>query len=434
MRRRSRARRAVARGSQSAARMPTSAHTRLLRRFACIASLLLAGSSGCGSDGAGSADTGSTDASTSGSPTGSAATTGGSGGGSSSGPATGGATGSGAAASGGDGGETAGAGAGGSPPAVIGIWSSAAELAAKPTSGAAWDAVLAAADGDTSQPDVSDQDDPTNTRVLAAAIVYARTGDAAYQDKVVAACQAAIGTEQGGRSLAWGREAGAYAMAADLVGFSSPDFTAWLVNVADGEKCSQLDVTLREMFYRRPNNWGMMAFGSLTAIYRYLGDDALLEDIRDYWAAGVAGPNPGFEYDDDLSWHADDGDLRLINPVGSMKQGVDIDGLIPDDMRRGASFTTGTPAATGYPWEHLQGVLMAARVLERAGLSIWDVDDQAIRRAAYALQVRIGGSFEAEGDDLWQLAFLDAAYGTGWAGGGAVWGAGKNAGFPYVLP
>ena len=140
---------------------------------------------------------------------------------------------------------TAGAGTGGSPPAVIGIWSSAAELAAKPTSGAAWDAVLAAADGDTSQPDISDQDDPTNTRVLAAAIVYARTGDAAYKDKVVAACQAAIGTEQGGRSLAWGREAGAYAMAADLVGWSSPELTAWLTNVADGEKCSQLDITMR---------------------------------------------------------------------------------------------------------------------------------------------------------------------------------------------
>ncbi len=103
-------------------------------------------------------------------------------------------------------------------------------------------------------------------------------------------------------------------------------------------------------------------------------------------------------------------------------------------MRRGAGFTTGTPTATGYPWEHMQGVLMAAYVLDRAGLSIWNSGDKAIYRAAYALQVRIKGSFLAGGDDLWQLAFLDRIYGTTWSGSQNVWGAGKNAGFAYVLP
>jgi hypothetical protein len=61
-----------------------------------------------------------------------------------------------------------------------------------------------------------------------------------------------------------------------------------------------------------------------------------------------------------------------------------------------------TRIASGYPWEHLQGVLMAARILERAGLSIWGVADQAIHRAAY---------------------------GTSWSGSQNVWGAGKNVGF-----
>jgi hypothetical protein len=42
--------------------------------------------------------------------------------------------------------------------------------------------------------------------------------------------------------------------------------------------------------------------------------------------------------------------------------------------------------------------------------------------------------WQATGDDSWQLAFLDAAYGTDWAAGQDVWGAGKNAGFAYVLP
>ena len=350
--------------------------------------------------------------------------------------AGGGAAGVGAAGAAGSGGSATGGnpGTGGSSGAKQGVWSSAAELSGKPMSGEAWTELLKFADADTSSPNVSDQNDPTNVRVLAAAIAFARGGDAKYKAKVEAACVKVQGTEKGGRTLAWGREAGAYAMAADLVGYSTPAFTAWLKNVADGEKGSDLNITLRDMFYKRPNNWGSMGFGSLTAIYRFLGDEALLKNVRDYWAQGVTGKNPGLTYGSDISWHADPNDLRLINPKGAMKQGVNIDGIIPDDMRRGGPFTTGTPAGTGYPWEHLQGVLMGARVLERAGMEIWSVDDQAIRRAASALQDRIQGSFTCTGDDLWQLAFLDQAYGTTWSGSQNVWRAGKNTGFAYVLP
>jgi len=315
----------------------------------------------------------------------------------------------------------------------VGVWGSAAELAKKPMSGAAWNAVMSAANGSTSKPDVSNQDDNTNVNVLAAAIVYARTNNATYKSKVEAALASVVGTEKGGRSLAWGREAGAYAMAADFIGYRTPAFEAWLRNVADGEKCSQLGLTLRGMFYKRPNNWGTMAFGSLTAIYAYLGDTAKLKDIRDYWVKGVEGPNPGYEYGD-TSWQASASDLRSINAPNTSKQGVNLDGIIPDDMRRGAGFTTGTPTATGYPWEHMQGVLMGAYVLDRAGMPIWNAGSKAIYRASYALQVRVGGTFKAGGDDLWQLAFLDRIYGTNWSGTQDVFGAGKNAGFAYVLP
>ena len=156
--------------------------------------------------------------------------------------------------------------------------------------------------------------------------------------------------------------------------------------------------------------------------------------MRDYWVQGFTGPDPGFTYGSDMSWHPNPATPFVINPKGSMKQGIDIDGIIPDDMRRGGSFTTGTPSETGYPWEHLQGIVMAARVLDRAGMSIWQEADQAIYRAAYALQIRIAGTFVASGDDLWQLAFLDDAYGTSWSGSQNVWKAGKNTGFAYVLP
>ncbi len=320
--------------------------------------------------------------------------------------------------------------------AQTGIWTSAAELATIPTSGPAWDAVLLGASQDCSHPDVANQDDDTNVYVLAAAIVYARTGDERYKDKVVAACEklAAKG-HPGGKTLAWGRETGAYAMAADLAGYRTPAFEAWLRNMAESYKAEDKR-TLRKMFENRANNWGSHAFGALCAIYRYLGDNTALAAIREYWIRGVVGPNPGFKYDDDdLSWHADENNLRLFNPKGAMKKGMNIDGAIPDDMRRGGSFQS-PPQYTNYAWGFMQGQVMAARILERAGMPIWAAGDSALYRAAYCLQVRFEnqyGGWAAKGDDEWMLPFLDRAYGFKWSAKQEnLWKHGKNAGWGYV--
>jgi hypothetical protein len=320
--------------------------------------------------------------------------------------------------------------------AQIGIWTSAAELAKIPMAGPAWDAVLLGASQDCSHPDVANQDDDTNAYVLAAAIVYARTGDARYKDKVVAACEKLVAKgDPGGKTLAWARETGAYAMAADLVGYRTPAFEAWLRNMAETYKAEDKR-TLRKMFEKRANNWGSHAFGALCAIYRYLGDNTALAAVCDYWIRGVDGPNPGFNYDeDDLSWHVDENNLRLYNPKGAMKKGMNIDGLMPDDMRRGGSFQN-PPGYTNYTWGFMQGQIMAARILERAGMPIWAVGDSAIYRAAYGLQVRLEnqyGGWAAHGDDEWMLPFLDKAYGTQWSAQQKdLWKHGKNAGWGYV--
>ncbi|KPL08919.1 hypothetical protein AMJ85_07500 [candidate division BRC1 bacterium SM23_51] len=316
------------------------------------------------------------------------------------------------------------------------LWSSAEELASVPVSGPAWSAVKNGADENTSNPDVSNQDDPTNVRVLAAAIVFARTGDSHYKDKVVSAIQTLVTRGYpGGRTLAWARETGAYALAADLVGCRTLEFEAWLRKMADVWIASD-GRTLRVIFEHRPNNWGTHAFGSLCSIYAYLGDTQALAAIRAYWIQSVTGPKPALlHYGSDKSWHLDPNDPRMINPKGAMKEGFNIDGFFPDDMRRGGSFSI-PPGYTGYVWEVQQGLIQAARVLERQGMAIWDVDQQALYRAAYALQVRLGnqdGAWKAAGDDLWMLAFLDRAYGTDWSGHQDVWGAGKNVGWPYVL-
>ena len=58
-----------------------------------------------------------------------------------------------------------------------GIWTSALELAALPTSGSAWNEMLDEADSPLGVPLVGYQGDNTDMRLLAKALVFARTGD-----------------------------------------------------------------------------------------------------------------------------------------------------------------------------------------------------------------------------------------------------------------
>ena len=326
--------------------------------------------------------------------------------------------------------------AGPAPAASQGLWTSAAELRTLPAAGPAWDAVFASAHEDQGQPVVSNQNDPTNVRVLASAIVYARTGDAGCRDKAVRAIGILVQRgHPGGRTLAWARETGAYVLAADLIDYSSADFNVWLQDMAEGFR-DDSGRTLLQMFRERPNNWGTHAFGSLVAIYAYLRHDSRLHEVRDYWIAGVTGPNPGYQYGD-LSWQADPADPRIINPAGASKNGMNLDGVQPDDMRRGASFRQ-PPVFTNYVWEALQGHILGARVLERLGLPVWDVGDKALHRAFFCLQERYarlyGDTWKAKGDDEWMLPFIDAAYGTHWSSDQPhLWEAGKNAGYGYVV-
>jgi hypothetical protein len=86
-----------------------------------------------------------------------------------------------------------------------GLWVDRERLAAIPAEGPAWEALRKVAEAEAGTPDLSDKGDRVNVRVLAKALVYARTGDPELRQEVVAACRAAIGTE-GETTLALGRE------------------------------------------------------------------------------------------------------------------------------------------------------------------------------------------------------------------------------------
>ena len=324
----------------------------------------------------------------------------------------------------------------------LGLWTSPAELARIPASGCAWEEVLDAADAaDPAEATIAEQDRNNNVEILAAAIVWARTGTQSYRTKVTTAIDNLVATgNPGDRTLAWARETGAYALAADLVGYRTPAFETWLRNVAE-VWLDENDYTLLAMFKRRPNNWGAHGFGSLTAIYAYLEDDVRLAEVRDHWIQTVIGPAPeSVSYGDDLSWQLDPANPRWINPKGAVKQGLVIDGIVPDDMRRNGSFANPPPNTTSYHWGALQGQVMAARILERQGLSIWDVSDQALKRAIEVLQVTwedAFGGWKAEGDDEWMLPFIDEAYDTTWSSAydtctDRIWRHGKNTGWGWI--
>jgi hypothetical protein len=323
----------------------------------------------------------------------------------------------------------------------IGIWTSANEITNIPVDNCAWRQVIRAADNaDPRGATVSDQNSNNNAQILACAIFYAKTKLNKHKDKVIHAIEKLVSAGKPSMdTLAWSRETAAYVMAADLVGYRTAAFEDWCRNMAEVWVSSD-GRTMLKTFKERPNNWGAHAFASLSAIYSYLHDYSSLKQIRVFWIQAVTGPKPKeMRYGSDLSWHLDKQNPKLINPSGSVKEGINSDGIIPDDMRRGGSFRN-LPEYTSYPWEHLQGLVAAARILDRMGMPIWDVDHNAIYRAAYALQIRLAAksrNWKAEGDDEWLLPFLDEAYGTDWSSDynpctSRIFRHGKNAGWGWI--
>jgi len=292
-----------------------------------------------------------------------------------------------------------------------GIWTSAEELVTRPTSGKAWDALVAASKQDTSAPNASNQDDPTNVRVLAAALVYARTGGAVQRDKVVAACNKVIGTEAGGRALALARELPAYVIAADLVGHREQRFVDWVDKVRHAPMAGG-PANLIASHEERPNNWGTHAGAARVTCAVYLGDQADLERAGRIFRGwlGDREAYAGFDYGD-LWWQANPSAPVGINPKGAVIQGHNVDGVLPDDQRRTPGGFIWPPPKENYVWEALQGAVVTAEILARAGYLVFDYQDRALLRAVTWLHEQ--AQFPAEGDDTWIPHLINRRYGTG---------------------
>lgn len=291
-----------------------------------------------------------------------------------------------------------------------GIWISKAEVMALPMSGPAWSQLEREANRPAGTLNLADQNAPGNVRVMAKALVYARTGEEVYRQEVIEACERVMGTERGGRTLALGRNLIAYVIAADLVELPfdlATRFRAWLRSV----RHEKLDgMTLVETHEVRPNNWGTHAGASRAAIAAYLDDRAELARVAQVFRGwlGDRSAYAGFEFGD-LSWQADPRQPVGINPKGAKRGPFSIDGVLPDDQRRAGGFAYPFPREN-YVYGALAGALAQAVILHRAGYDVWNWQDKALLRAFNWLHEQ--ARFPAEGDDTWEPHVINYYYGT----------------------
>lgn len=304
------------------------------------------------------------------------------------------------------------------PPVDKGLWISRAEIAKLPRRGPAWRRLLKAAKSDIGRGDVADQNSTHDVETLAVALVFARTRDERYREKAVDALMSAIGTENGARALAVGRNVAAYVIAADLVnlrGYDPPAyrrFADWLRRLRTETFRGRTLAATHEI---RPNNWGTMAGASRIAIDVYLGDAkdlARAATVFRGWLGDRAAYH-GFLFGRDDTWQLDPSNPVAVQPAGATLGGLSVDGALSADMRRGGKFRI-PPKRTEYPWGALAGALVQAQLLSRQGYDAWQWSDQALRRAVdflYRLDEAYGGWW-ARGDDAWEPWLVNAVYGT----------------------
>lgn len=289
-----------------------------------------------------------------------------------------------------------------------GLWVARGHLLSLPRSGPAWEALAERAREPAGAPDLSDQDDPTNVRVLAKALYAARTGDAGMAREVEEACERVQGTESGADALAVSRELMSYVLAADLVGLDGgarERFAQWLRALRPRSFQGR---TLRSTHEDRPNNWGTHAGASRIAVAAYLGDVGEIERAARVFRGWTGEPDGWQQFDfGALWWQADPQRPRAVNPVGALRAGHPIGGVLPDDQRRGGPFTW-PPPRENYVYEALQGAVAQAVLLERLGYDAWSWGDRAVLRAFRWLHEH--ADYPAQGDDTWQPHVVNRAY------------------------
>ena len=295
----------------------------------------------------------------------------------------------------------------------------------------------------------------SDIHVLAAALVYARTGDKSYGDKafeqlvdlvslgVGSGYHSELDTHHVGRNLLghvaayWFlHDAAASATYSDpgflstLRAFDDNEFRPYLQGLATNDMPGD-NRSVPECHQKRPNNWGTMCGLALTAIhyhFQYAGDvspvdfNNLVTVSRTF--AGGSGWN-GFDYGDE-DWQCDEvmeggqwvSNTRLygINPRHCRTDGYDTSSLLPEEMRRSSDDPSSSFPKENYVYTALQGLTMQFELLRLQGVSAWTFGDDALIRAYQKLHDASawdgGGPFTASGDDTYLIPVANCRLGA----------------------
>jgi hypothetical protein len=302
------------------------------------------------------------------------------------------------------------------PPASTGsgrMWITSSEIMSLPASGTAWTNMRSAAYGGWGTADLKNQDNKHAIYTLAGALVYARTGDNAMRTKVrdgILAAKRSLDqsaewqTDNG--VLAAGRQIGAYAIAADLIGLRSFDpnadneFRTWLAvirttNIGTHGRWKAITATCENS----PANWGTFACASRIAASIYIGDTADVNRAaniiraflgeRSLYPANAPGRDGYFQHTQgyDASWACNDASWTALNP-GCVKSGVNLDGVLVEDAARGGGCCTLRGDGIMYSWEALQGLYVSVELLYRTGAygDPYQWSNRALKRAVDFMQ------------------------------------------------
>lgn len=301
-------------------------------------------------------------------------------------------------------------------PVQGGILLNQSEIMALPANGPAWDSLNAQADASWTV-NIQDQNNQAEATMVSLAIRWVRLGNVADYNEAIAMLDAVMSTEwlSSNTALGLSRNLTGYVVAADILGLADTDpvrsaaFKAWL----EQARTVALDgKTLISTHETRPNNWGTHAGAARMAVDLYLNDTADLGvavGVFQGWLGDRAAYS-SFSWGE-MSWQCDQFNPVGINATGCLKDGHSIDGVLPDDQRRGGPFTW-PPPKENYVWEALQGVEVQAWILSRAGYPAWGWQNSAILRAVEWLHTQ--ASYPAEGDDTGLPWVINSVYGTGY--------------------
>jgi hypothetical protein len=278
------------------------------------------------------------------------------------------------------------------PSQSAGIWISPQEIMALPNSGTAWAAVENAANSAWGSPCLNDDNCTHDVNTLAGALVAVRNNDSAMRSKVIQGLQSAMQSPVS-RVMELSRGLPSYIIAADIIDYRTSEFDnfikAVIAQATDqghsatggchnagytpaycGDDKSVLCTAVLDA-----SSWGGQARAALTAGVLYLDKSPYVPSTNWAWTyiqeavtaykafIGVSIAN--YLTCSNTDWH--EGFPKAgVNAKGAMRNGVSISGVLPEDWSRGAEYNW-PPTNTEYMWEGMQGFVVTAVMMHRAG-------------------------------------------------------------------